>query len=235
MPETATACNAPCGRRKCRQRTASGSHFRAAIDSAPGMPITRSSSTAGIEIVWREVVRRIVFIRHAPSWPMFVLYAVPFMLRNSFAPDLRTAASTLRKFADSPCSGTGFRKSLRDLIRLGLGMFGQAEPSRSHRSRRAIADCAAPRSAKASCKRMQLPIFPEALHSQDCLPPHSSGKHHNSKKHRLAVQKNGASAAFTSSQPCFVPVWPDLRADFQQGPIGANKTSVSSPFSVNRI
>src|SRR6266852_2959311 len=52
----------------------------------------------------------------------------------------------------------------------------------------------------------------------------------------LPSSKTAQAPHSPSSQPCFVPVWPrSSRRTSSKVLYGANETSVSSPFSVNRI
>ena len=105
-------------------------HFRAGIDSASRDSDHAKFVSVGLPSANRRH-SRILFLRHAPSSVLVRAITRESRLQISGGPQFSASRlPRLRKSASSPCTGTGFRKSLREFD-LGWGAgSGPVKPSR---------------------------------------------------------------------------------------------------------
>src|SRR5258706_9442327 len=161
-----------------------------------GMPITRSSSRLALRSS-AGVARESFSFAMRPPGQVFGLTLCHLCSGIPLLRDLKNRGfdgfeNLQIARAAAQVSGNRFA----DLIAARVWVLVK-QSLRGHQDRRrAIAALRCSEIGKSILQRMQLPIFPEALHSQDLFASALEGKQ-QARKQRLAVQKNGASASFT--------------------------------------
>src|SRR5712691_684849 len=195
-------------------------HFGAGIDSAPRDTDHAKLVSVGLPSTnWLH--SRIFFIRHSPSCAPLFLSLRQLRHRAVLVRDLEHRG--FDGFENLKIPGTAAQVAgdcFPDLVPRGVRILVQQSLRSYQNGWRAIAALRCTKIGESILQGMKVAIFSEAFDSQYLLPA-TLEREHQTRKHRLAIQKDGASAAFSELTAVFCACVTEILAqDLQQSFVG---------------
>src|SRR5258708_5681522 len=190
-------------------------HFGAGIDSAPRDTDHAKLVSVGLPSAnWLHF--RIFFVRHSPSCAPLFLSLRQLRHRAVLVRDLEHRG--FDSFENLKISGTAAQVAgdcFADLIPRGVRILVQQSLRCYQNGWRAIATLRRPEIGESILQRVKISVFAEALDSQDLFSA-TLEREHQTRKHRLAIQKDGASAAFSELTAVFCACVTEILAQYLQ-------------------